>query len=57
MCCIISQGGWTALHSASSRGHVEVVNMLLMKDFTLIKQTDNVSNHAIHYDISSHLKH
>ena len=43
MCCVFIQGGWTALHVAAKGNSVEVVNLLLMKDSTLIKQTDCVS--------------
>ena len=37
------QRGWTALHVAAFHNSVDVVNLLLIKDSTLIKQTDGVS--------------
>ena len=43
MCCVFIQLGQTALHVAARHKKVDVVNLLLMKDPTLIKQTDNVS--------------
>ena len=43
MCCVFLQRGRTALHVAAHNNSVDVVNLLLMKDPTLIKQTDNVS--------------
>ena len=43
MCCVFLQRGWTALHAAAWNNSVDIVNLLLMKDPTLIKQTDNVS--------------
>ena len=43
MCCVFLQDGETALHVAASSNNVKIVNLLLMKDSTLIKQTDNVS--------------
>ena len=43
MCCVFLQFGETALHVAAERNNVDVVNLLLMKDPTLIKQTDYVS--------------
>ena len=43
MCCVFIQLGQTALHLAAGRNSVDVVNLLLMKDSTLIKQTDKVS--------------
>ena len=43
MCCVFLQSGRTALHLAAHNDSVDVVNLLLMKDSTLIKQTDKVS--------------
>ena len=43
MCCVFLQDGQTALHAAAMSNNVDVVNLLLMKDPTLIKQTDKVS--------------
>ena len=43
MCCVFLQFGQTALHFAAWHNSVDVVNLLLMKDSTLIKQTDRVS--------------
>ena len=43
MYCVFLQRGWTALHVAAERNSVDVVNLLLMKDPTLIKQTNKVS--------------
>ena len=43
MCCVFIQFGQTALHVAAERNRVDVVNLLLMKDPTLIKQTNEVS--------------
>ena len=43
MYCVFIQSGWTALHLAVGGNNVDVVNLLLMKDPTLIKQTDKVS--------------
>ena len=43
MCCVFLQYEQTALHVAIKSNSVDVVNLLLMKDPTLIKQTDKVS--------------
>ena len=43
MCCLFLQDGQTALHVAARNNRVDIVNLLLMKDSTLIKQTDKVS--------------
>ena len=43
MCCVFIQLGQTALHVAAERNSVDLVNLLLMKDPTLIKQSDKVS--------------
>ena len=43
MCCVFLQYGQTTLHVAAERNSVDLVNLLLMKDPTLIKQTNNVS--------------
>ena len=43
MCCVFLQRGWTALHLAAMNNSVDIVNFLLMKDPTLIKQADRVS--------------
>ena len=43
MCCVFLQYEQTALHVAALRNNMDVVNLLLMKDPTLIKQTDKVS--------------
>ena len=43
MCCVFIQCGQTALHVAAIHNSVDVVNLLLMKDPILIKQTDKVS--------------
>ena len=43
MCCVFIQRGQTALHLAVIHNSVDVVNLLLMKDPILIKQTDKVS--------------
>ena len=37
------QSGWTALHVAASGNNVDVVNLLLMKNPTLINQTSKVN--------------
>ena len=49
MCCVFLQRGWTALHVAAWNNSVDVVNLLLMKDSTLINQTDNVSEQIIYH--------
>ena len=43
MCCVFLQYGQTLLNVAAGHNSVDVVNLLLMKDPTLIKQTDEVS--------------
>ena len=43
MCCVFLQYGQTVLHVAVGCNSVDVVNLLLMKDPTLIKQTNKVS--------------
>ena len=43
MCCVFLQNEQTALHVAAMHNSVYVVNLLLMKDPILIKQTDKVS--------------
>ena len=40
---VFLQLGRTALHVAAWNNSVDVVNLLLMKDSTLTKQTDRVS--------------
>ena len=40
---VFLQCGRTALHIAAEHNNVDVVNLLLMKDSTLIKQIDYVS--------------
>ena len=47
MCCVFLQNGWTALHVAAICNSKDVVNSLLMKDSTLINQTDTVSKQII----------
>ena len=37
------QSGWTALHVAASSNNVDVVNLLLMKDPTVINQISKVN--------------
>ena len=49
MCCVFLQFGWTVLHVAARTNNVDVVNLLLMKDSTLINQTDNVSEQIIYH--------
>ena len=48
MCCVLLQLGKTALHEAVRHNSVDVVNVLLMKDPTLIKQSDRVG-YAIYH--------
>ena len=43
MCCVLLQYRHTALHLAVMHNSVDIVNLLLRKDSTLIKQTDKVS--------------
>ena len=43
MCFVFLQFEQTALHVAAELNSVDVVNLLLMKDPTLIKQTNEVS--------------
>ena len=47
MCCVFLQRGWTALHVAARTNSVDIVNLLLMKDSTLINQTASVSEPII----------
>ena len=51
ICCVFLQRGWTALHVAAWRNSEDVANLILMKDSTLLKLTDKVSqqNKANHY--------
>ena len=49
MCCVFLQLGCTALHVAAWSNNVDIVNLLLMKDSTLINQTDNVSEQIIYH--------
>ena len=49
MCCVFLQLGRTALHVAAMNNYVDIVNLLLMKDSTLINQTDNVSEQIIYH--------
>ena len=49
MCCVFLQNGETVLHVAAMRNSVDIVNLLLMKDSTLINQTDNVSEQIIYH--------
>ena len=50
-CCyyidmLLLQGGWTALHLASQRGHVEVVKFLISNKAD-ISATSNVSDYVV----------
>ena len=49
MCCVFLQNGETALHVAAWNNSVDIVNLLLMKDSTLISQTNNVSEQIIYH--------
>ena len=49
MCCVLLQDGETALHVAARTNNVDIVNLLLMKDSTLISQTNNVSEQIIYH--------
>ena len=49
MCCVFLQRGETALHVAAWNNNVDIVNLLLMKDSTLINQTDDVSEQIIYH--------
>ena len=49
MCCVFLQHGQTALHVAAMCNSVDVVNLLLMQDSTLINQTDDVSEQKIYH--------
>ena len=43
MCFVFLQDGETVLHVAARAGNLDVVNLLLMKDSTLIMKTNRVS--------------
>lgn len=43
MYCVLLQGGSSALHYAAINGHVEAVDVMMLKNPELIKQTDKVS--------------
>ena len=45
------QSGWTALHVAASGNNVDVVNLLLMKDPTVINHTSKVNK--LYFSIDS----
>ena len=47
LCCVSLQGERTALHLAARSNSVDVVNLLLMKDLTLIEQSDIVSKQIL----------
>ena len=47
ICCVFLQHGETALHKAALYGHVDVVNLLLIKNPDLVLQTDNVREQII----------
>ena len=49
ICCVFLQGGRNAMHLAAQQGHENIVNYLLQKHPDMIKQTDNVSEHNIHF--------
>ena len=49
MCCVFLQFGRTVLHVATRTNNVDVANLLLMKDSTLINQTDDVSEQIIYH--------
>ena len=53
MCCVFIQNGWTALHVAARSKNVDIAKLLLMKDSTLINQTDIVSEQII-YNVQRH---
>ena len=49
MCCAFLQHGWTALHVAALHNSVDVIELLLTKDSTLITQTDKVSEQTVQF--------
>ena len=56
MCCVFLQKGQTALHVAASKNHVDIANMLLMQDSTLITLTDDVSEYfTAHIHIATYM--
>ena len=56
MCSVFLQKGQTALHVAASKNHVDIANMLLMQDSTLITLTDDVSEYfTAHIHVLSYM--
>ena len=51
MCCVFLQFGRSALHLAVIHNSVDVIDMLLMEDPTLIKETDYVSGQIMYIAI------
>ena len=49
MCCVFLQDGETLLHVAALNNNVNIVNLLLMKDSTLINQTNDVREQIIYH--------
>ena len=45
---MLLQDGWTALHQAASRGHEDVIRLLLDQDPNVITKTSNVSKQLHH---------
>ena len=50
ICCVFLQEGDNAMHLAAMWGQDSVVSLLLQKHPNMIKQTNNVSEHNIHFN-------
>ena len=49
ICCVFLQAGSNAMHLAAMMGHERLVDLILQKHPDMIKQTNNVSEHNIHF--------
>ena len=49
ICCVFLQDGENAMHLAARNGHESLVDWILQKHPDMIKQTNIVSEHNIHF--------
>ena len=50
ICCVFLQEGDNAMHLAAWNGYDSIVSLLIQKYPDMIKQTNDVSEHNIHFN-------